>query len=296
MNTKISFTYGLRIVVALAGLAVAAYGGRAALAKPADRLAQAEAAKVVVASTTRLAAEDHAGQKAEIELLAGLPPAQARLAVTPEAQPADDKGGLNAGQGNGGVEASDDRGVVQAEPGDDKGQGEIEAGEDTGQDEAEIGDDKGVREIEPGDDKGMGEVESSDDKSTGSTGDDAGRLANEVEISGAVGAVNGNVLTINGMTLTLSAATEIKGTLKVGDVVKVEALRQSDNTIAVRQVTIIPQKADDTTLSQPSSPSTDDGQGFTTSNSSGGGSRLNDSVAKDNHGGKSGNDDSNDHH
>ena len=238
----------------LAGLALAAYGGQAALAKSADRLPQAHTPEVVRTSGADLVAQDAAGQKPEIKLPALPAPAEDRSGALSEAQPADDKGGVNPGAEIVGAEAGDDNGIIQAEPGDDNGMGEVELGDDRGMGEAELGDDKGMGEAELGDDKGMGEAEAGRDKGLNEVEDNAAG----VEFRGTLSAINGNVLTINGMTVTISATTEIKGTLKVGDMVKVEGFRATDNTVQAQEIKIVSQTSDDSLNSKPAATSTED--------------------------------------
>jgi hypothetical protein len=45
---------------------------------------------------------------------------------------------------------------------------------------------------------------------------------------GTLSAINGNTLTVNGMTVAITTMTEVEGTLKVGESVKVEGTGQQD--------------------------------------------------------------------
>lgn len=57
---------------------------------------------------------------------------------------------------------------------------------------------------------------------------------NEVEFRGTVSAINGNVFVVDGITVV--ATGEIKGTIAVGDVVKVHGVKQVDGTVLAREI------------------------------------------------------------
>lgn len=58
--------------------------------------------------------------------------------------------------------------------------------------------------------------------------------ANEVEFRGTVSAINGNVYVVDGITVV--ATGEIKGTIAVGDTVKVHGVKQADGTVWAREI------------------------------------------------------------
>lgn len=58
----------------------------------------------------------------------------------------------------------------------------------------------------------------------------------EREFFGTVEAMSGNVWTISGQQVMLSAGTEIKNSIAIGDRVKVHALPQADGTLLVREI------------------------------------------------------------
>lgn len=63
-----------------------------------------------------------------------------------------------------------------------------------------------------------------------------GVQANEIEISGAIEALGNGTLTVAGRTITVTAQTEIKGSLKAGEVVKVHATVGSDGSLTAREI------------------------------------------------------------
>lgn len=61
-------------------------------------------------------------------------------------------------------------------------------------------------------------------------------LGHEVEFSGALTAINGSTYVINGIVVLITANTEVKDTLAVGDVVKVHGRLQADGTVIAREI------------------------------------------------------------
>ncbi len=59
---------------------------------------------------------------------------------------------------------------------------------------------------------------------------------NEIEFYGNLESKNGSTWMIAGKTLTILAQTEIKGTLLIGDMVKVHAWRQADGSLLAREI------------------------------------------------------------
>lgn len=62
----------------------------------------------------------------------------------------------------------------------------------------------------------------------------ATREANEREFTGTVSSINGNVFVVDGVTVVV--AGEIKGTIVVGDVVKVHGVTQADGSVLAREI------------------------------------------------------------
>lgn len=62
--------------------------------------------------------------------------------------------------------------------------------------------------------------------------------SNSTEVVGAIQSVTSNSITVNGVTITLGKNAEVKGTLKVGDVVKVEATKQADGSLLASEVSV----------------------------------------------------------
>lgn len=60
--------------------------------------------------------------------------------------------------------------------------------------------------------------------------------AREQEWTGVLSAINGQVWTIGGINVRIIAATEVKGTLQVGDLLKVHARPGSDGVLVAREV------------------------------------------------------------
>ncbi len=58
--------------------------------------------------------------------------------------------------------------------------------------------------------------------------------ANEVEFRGTVSAINGNVYVVDGITVVVTG--EIKGTIAVGDTVKVHGVKQADGTVLAHEI------------------------------------------------------------
>jgi hypothetical protein len=58
----------------------------------------------------------------------------------------------------------------------------------------------------------------------------------EVEFSGELSAMNGNTWTINGQTVFVTPMTELKGTLEIGVIVKVEGYLLEDGSIEAHQI------------------------------------------------------------
>ncbi len=265
MNLKLLFTHGIRIIAVLAGLAVAGYGGQAALAKAGEAQRQVQRAAVVDTSRAQLSAQDLSGLTANLSVVA---PAVVKSDVVTETQSTDDKDSLTAGQDDSVAELTDDSASSQVELSDDKSSETLES--------ADMDDDSL--------DSSSSELEVTDDKSL----DDASNATGDFEIRGAVSAINGNVVIVNGLSITIASTTEIKGTLKVGDMVKVEGIRLANNTVQAGEITIGSAQVED----QRSSISTGEGASL-----SGGGSLNSGQSANDDHGGSnSGSDDPSGHH
>lgn len=62
----------------------------------------------------------------------------------------------------------------------------------------------------------------------------ATREANETEFTGTVASINGNVFVVNGVTVVVTG--EIKGTIVVGDTVKVHGVTQPDGSVLAREI------------------------------------------------------------
>ncbi len=58
--------------------------------------------------------------------------------------------------------------------------------------------------------------------------------AGEIEFTGTVSAINGNVFVVDGKTVTVTG--EIKGTIAVGDLVKVHGVTQADGSVVAREI------------------------------------------------------------
>jgi hypothetical protein len=58
----------------------------------------------------------------------------------------------------------------------------------------------------------------------------------EVEFTGTLTAINGQVWTVNGVRVTVTAQTEIKGNPQVGSTVKVEGRLQADGSVLAREI------------------------------------------------------------
>jgi hypothetical protein len=67
----------------------------------------------------------------------------------------------------------------------------------------------------------------------------------DVEFVGVLTAINGDTLTINGMTVVITPMTEVEGTLKVGETVKVEGVLQSDHTVQASEIKVNTVEQDD---------------------------------------------------
>lgn len=65
---------------------------------------------------------------------------------------------------------------------------------------------------------------------------DASSFSDEIEFTGMVEAINPDLWVVAGQTLTLIAASEIKGTIVVGDLVKVHALQDANGALVLREV------------------------------------------------------------
>ena len=76
------------------------------------------------------------------------------------------------------------------------------------------------------------ELATSDDESD----DNAFDLEHEIEFYGAIEAMGGEIWTITGRTILILPETEIKGTLSVGDLVKVHAFLNATGELAAREI------------------------------------------------------------
>ncbi|MGQ0601571.1 MAG: DUF5666 domain-containing protein [Anaerolineales bacterium] len=61
-------------------------------------------------------------------------------------------------------------------------------------------------------------------------------IGNEVEFSGTLTAINGNAYIVNGITVLITANTEVKDALQIGDFVKVHGTAQADGTLIAREI------------------------------------------------------------
>ncbi len=265
MNLRLLFTHGIRIIAVLAGLAVAGYGGQAALAKAGEVQRQVQRAAVVDTSRTELSVQNVTGSTATLSVGA---PAVVKSDVVTETQSIDDKDSLTAGQDDGVAEPADDGAASQVEPSGDKASNESETVGDASSNAL-----------------GASSSELESGNASNATGD--------FEIKGAVSAINGNFVTVNGMSITIASTTDVKGTLKVGDMVKVDGFRLADNTVQASEITIRSTPAGD----QGSSLSTGDERSSSSSSSSGGDNLNSNRLANDTHESSiSGSDDSSGHH
>ncbi len=62
----------------------------------------------------------------------------------------------------------------------------------------------------------------------------ATREANETEFTGTVSSINGNVFVVDSITVIVTG--EIKGTIAVGDMVKVHGVKQADGSVMAREI------------------------------------------------------------
>jgi hypothetical protein len=60
----------------------------------------------------------------------------------------------------------------------------------------------------------------------------------EMEITGTLESINGNVWIIDGQAVTVTTSTEVKGSLVVGDLVKVHASPSADGSLVAREIEI----------------------------------------------------------
>ncbi len=60
----------------------------------------------------------------------------------------------------------------------------------------------------------------------------------EIEFRGTLTAINGDTWTVNGIVVIVSANTEIKGNLQVGDRVKVEGALRADGSVLAREIEV----------------------------------------------------------
>ena len=70
---------------------------------------------------------------------------------------------------------------------------------------------------------------------------EAGSTHEEIEFVGMVEAINPDSWVIAGQTLALTAASEIEGTIEVGSLVKVEALKDTNGNLVLREVKLATQ-------------------------------------------------------
>jgi hypothetical protein len=82
-----------------------------------------------------------------------------------------------------------------------------------------------VREIKPALFDGSDDANSNDDRPSG-----------EFEFTGVLQAKNGNTWVVNGITVIITAQTELKGTLQIGEMVKVHGMRQQDASVVAREI------------------------------------------------------------
>jgi len=62
------------------------------------------------------------------------------------------------------------------------------------------------------------------------------KTRDEVEITGLLEAVDGTAWTVDGKVINVPASAEIKGTILVGQVIKVHALMSEDGTLTAREI------------------------------------------------------------
>lgn len=70
---------------------------------------------------------------------------------------------------------------------------------------------------------------------------EAGSTHEDIEFVGMVEAINPTSWVVDGQTLALTAASEIKGTIEVGSLVKVEALKDANGSLILREVELATQ-------------------------------------------------------
>ncbi len=68
------------------------------------------------------------------------------------------------------------------------------------------------------------------------TDDNGGTTLPQIEFVGVLNAKNGSSWTVDTTTVVLSTTTEVKGTLEIGDLVKVEGFPQADGSILAREI------------------------------------------------------------
>lgn len=118
----------------------------------------------------------------------------------------------------------------------------------TFQNESQLADDNATDKLEPkkGDDGAMlgvvpGAPASNGEKFADDNGDDDVPAENKelpinFEFTGLLSAINGNTLTVGDKTVIVSAATEIKGSLMVGEMVKVEGFLQASGSVQAAEI------------------------------------------------------------
>jgi hypothetical protein len=80
---------------------------------------------------------------------------------------------------------------------------------------------------------------------SGGADDGTPRPANEQEFTGIFSAINGDVWTIDGRQVRITPATEVKGSLQVGQVLKVHASPGADGVLVAREVELAAGADDD---------------------------------------------------
>ncbi len=138
------------------------------------------------------------------------------------------------------------------------------------------------------DDKGVDATETPDAEKNEVENPDANDEAGQLEFSGTVQAMNAGSWMIGDRTVLVNSETEIKGTLAVGDLVKVEAFVNADGSLTAREI----HKAEATLDDNSGSSSSDNGSADVSSNS---GSASPTSSPEDNSGKHGGNDDGSGH-
>jgi hypothetical protein len=139
------------------------------------------------------------------------------------------------------------------------------------------------------DDNGMDATETPEAEKNEVENHDANDEAGQLEFSGTVQAINSGSWMIGDRTVLVSTLSEIKGTLAVGDQVKVEAFMNADGSLTAREI----HKAEATLDDNSGSSSSDDGSADMNSNS---GPVSPTSSPEDNSGKHGGNDDGSGHH